>query len=211
MIVSWHYVFTLDNIFSGVQYLGVGGGGVGGGRCDYIVALYFHSWQYLGGGIVTLHFHSGNNWERVIISWHYIFTPDNIWVCVWGGRGGVCDYIVTLYFHSRQSWGGGGGGGGVCDYIVTLYFHSRQYLGRGWLYRNIIFSLPTIFGEGVIISWHYIFTPLESGTGGDYIWISFFPTFDCRGKKIPSCFIIYVHIQPIELTLKHAILFAVET
>ena len=42
---------------------------------------------------------------------------------------------------------------------MTLYFHPWQYSVRGWLYRDIIFSLLAIFGEGVIISWHYIFTP----------------------------------------------------
>ena len=129
--------------------------------------------------------------EGVIISWHYIFTPDNIW---WGG-----DYFVTLYFHSWQylvkgwlyhetiflpltvsgegviiswhhiftpdniSWGG--------DYIVTWYSHPRQYLVRGWLYRDImiIFSLLAIFGQAVIILWHYIFTPDNICWWGDYI------------------------------------------
>ena len=38
-------------------------------------------------------------------------------------------------------------------YIVRLYFHSWQYLVRGWLYRDIVSCLLTIFGEGVIISW----------------------------------------------------------
>ena len=75
--------------------------------------------------------------EGVIISWHDIFTPDNIW---WGG-----------------------------DYSVTLYFHSWQYMVRGWLYGDIIFSLLTIFDEGVIILWHYTFTPDNIWWGGDYI------------------------------------------
>ena len=135
-----------------------------------------HPWQYLVRGwlyrdiifsLLTI-FHEG-----VIIWWHHIFTPGNIW------SGG--DYIVTLYFHSWQYlvrgwlypdifllltifsegvnilwhyiftpdniwWGG--------DYIVTLYFYSWQYLVRGWWYCDTIFSLLTIFGEGVIISWH---------------------------------------------------------
>ena len=52
---------------------------------------------------------------------------------------------------------------------MTLYFHSWQYLVRGWLYRDIIFSLLTIFSEGVNISWHYIFTPGNIWWGGDYI------------------------------------------
>ena len=157
-----------------------------------IRTLYFHSqenlmrgWHYLVRGWIyrdiifsPLTIFS----EGVNISWHYIFTPDNIW---WGG-----DYIVTLYFHPGQYlvrgwlyrdiissllaifgegvikswhnylipdniWSGG-------DYIVRLYFRSWQYLVRGWLYRDI-FSLLTIFSEGVNISWHYIFTP-------DNIW-----------------------------------------
>ena len=91
--------------------------------------------------------------QGVIISWHHIFTPDNIW------SGG--DYIVTWYSHPDNIWSGG-------DYIVTLYFHSWQYLVRGWLYCDIIFSVLTIFGEGVIISWH-IFTPEDIWWGGDYI------------------------------------------
>ena len=98
----------------------------GGG--DYIVTSHFHSWQYLVRGwlyrdiifsLLTIFD------EGVIISWHHIFTPDNI------------------------EWGG--------DYIVTSYFHSWQYLVRGWLYRDIIFSLLAIFGEGMIILWHYIY------------------------------------------------------
>ena len=149
---------------------------------DYIVTLYFHSWQYLVRGwlyrdIILYHdivfslltiFGDG-----VIISWQYFFTPDNIW---WGG-----DYIVTLYFHSWQYLVRGwlyrrrdivfplltivGEGG---DYIMTLYFHCWQYLGRGWLYRDI-FSLLTIFGEGVIILWH-IFTPHDIWWGVVISW-----------------------------------------
>ena len=123
VIISWHHIVTPDNIWWGD---------------DYIVALYFHSWQYLVRGwlyrdiIFSLLTISG---EGVIISWHYIFTPDNIW---WGG-----------------------------DYIVALYFHSWQYLMRVWLDHDIIFSPLTIFGEGVIISWHYIFTPDNIWWGGD--------------------------------------------
>ena len=61
--------------------------------------------------------------------------------------------------------------------------------------EDITFSVPTKFGEGVIITWHYIFTPqniwwvviiswhyfftlLEFGTGVDYISINSLPTFD---------------------------------
>ena len=147
VIISLHYFFTSDNIGEGCDYIVtlcfyswqyLGGG-------DYIVALYFHSWQYLGGGdyIVALYFHSRQYLVRgLIISWHYIFTPDN-------------------------NWGGG-------DHIVTLYFDSRQLSGRGWLFRDVIFSLPTIFGEGVIISWRYIFTPDNIWGGGDYIMPLYF-------------------------------------
>ena len=165
-MISWHYIFAPDNIWSGAdyivtqyshpwQYLVRWGG-------DYIVTSYFHSWWYLvrGDYIVTLYFRSWRylvrGWlyrdtifspltifgEGVIISWHHIFTPDNIW---WGG-----------------------------DYIVTLCFHSWQYLVRGWLYRDIIFSLLTIFGVGVITLWHYIFTPDNNWWGGDYIVTSYF-------------------------------------
>ena len=175
VIISWHHIFTADNIWSGG---------------DYIVTQYSHPWQYLVRGwlyhdiifsLLTI-FREG-----VIISWHDILTPDNIW------SGGDC--IVTLYFRSWQYlvrgwlyhdifslltifnegvnilwhyiftpdniwWGG--------DYIVTLYFHSWQYLVRGWLYCDIIFSLLITFGEGVIISGH-IFTPADIWWRGDYI------------------------------------------
>ena len=160
----------------------------GGG--DYIVTLYFHPWQYLVRGwlyhdiIFSLLIILVRGWlycdiifslltifgKGVIISWHYIFTPDNIW------SGG--------------------------DYIKTQYSHPWQHLVRGWIYRDIIFSLLTIFreggiiswhiltpdniwswgwlycdmfsllsifGQGVIISWHYIFTPGNIWWGGDYI------------------------------------------
>ena len=145
--------------------------------------------------------------QGVIISWHHIFTPDNI---SWGG-----DYIVTWYFHPWQYlvrgwlcrdvifsllaifgqgvniycdiifftpgniwWGG--------DYILT-YFHSWQYLVRGWIYRDIIFSLLIIFVEGVIISWHYIFTPGNIWRGDDYIVTLYFHSWQylVRGVIIP--------------------------
>ena len=176
-----------DIIFSLLTIFGEGG--------DYIVTLYFHSWQYLVRGwlypdifsLLTI-FH-----EWVIISWHVILTPDNIW------SGG--DYIVTLYFRSWQyKWGG--------DYILT-YFHSWQYLVRGWLYRDIIFSLLKIFGEGVIILWDYIIisdTTLESGTGGDYIWIFSLSKFD--SAVIPGFYHSYPYIHPMipSLLLKLSVL-----
>ena len=78
------------------------------------MTLYFHPWQYLVRGwlyldiIFSLLIILVRGWlyrdiilsllaifgEGVIVSWHYIFTPGNIW---WGD-----DYIVTLYFHSWQ-------------------------------------------------------------------------------------------------------------
>ena len=144
VIISWHYIFTPDNIWTGGEY---------------IVILYFHSWQYLVRGwlypdifsLLTI-FSEGVN-----ISWHYIFTPDNIW------SGG--------------------------DFIVTLYFHTWQYLVRGWLYRDIIFSLLTLFGEGVIISWHYIFSPDNIWWGGDYIMTYFHSwRYLVRGWLYPDIF-----------------------
>ena len=158
VIISLHYIITPGNIWWGGDY----------------ILTYFHSWQYLVRGIymVTLYFHSWQylvrGWlyrdiifsllaifgQGVIISWHYIFTPDNIW------SGG--DYTWHYIFTPDNIWSGG-------DYIVTLYFHSWQYLVRGWLYRDIIFSLLAIFGQRVIISWHYIFTPDNIWSGGDYI------------------------------------------
>ena len=130
VIISWHYIFTPDNIWLGGEY---------------IVTLYFHSWQYLVMGWLyrdIIFSPLTISSEGVNISWHYIFTPDNIW---WGG-----------------------------EYIVTLYFHFWQYLVRGWLYRDIIFSLLTIIGQGVIISWHNILTPDNIKLGGDYIVPSYF-------------------------------------
>ena len=161
----------------------------GGG--DYMVTLYFHPWQYLVRGWIyrdTIFSSLTIFGQEVIISWHHIFTPDNI---SWRG-----DYIVTWHSHSWQYlvrgwlypdifslltifgegviiswhyvftpdsiWSGG-------DYIVTQYSHPWQYLVQGWLYRDIIFSLLTIFHEGVIISWHDVLTPGNILWGGDYI------------------------------------------
>ena len=57
---------------------------------------------------------------------------------------------------------------------MPLYFHSWQYLVRWWLYHASIFSLLTIFGEGVITSWRYIFTPDNIWWGFDYIMPLYF-------------------------------------
>ena len=155
--ISWYYIFTPGNIWWGGDY----------------ILTYFHTWQYLMRGwiyrdiifslliifgqgvIISWHyiFTPDNIWSGVIISWHYIFTPDNIW-------SGV---IISWHyiFTPDNIWSGS-------DNIVTLYFHSWQYLVRGWLYCDIILSVLTIFGEGVIISWH-IFTPEDIWWGGDYI------------------------------------------
>ena len=132
--------------------------------------LCFYSWQYLVRG-----------WlypdivfslliifgEGVIISWH-IFTPDDIW---WG---------VIISWH----------------YIFT----PGNIWWGGWLYRDIIFSFLEIFGEGVIISWHYIIIPdttLESGTGGDYIWIFSLSKFD--SAVIPGFYYSYPYIHSMKL------------
>ena len=144
-----------------------------------VATLYFHSWQYLVRGWLyrDIIFSPLTVFgQGVIISWHYIFNPDNIY-----------------------SGGGGGGGGGAGDYIVTLYFHSWQYLVRGGLYLDI-FSLLKIFGEGVIISWHYNIisdTTLESGTGGDYILIFSLSKFD--SAVIPGFYHSYPYIHPMKL------------
>ena len=64
----------------------------------------------------------------------------------------------------------------------------------------MIFSLPTTFGEGVIISWFNILipeAPLESGTGGDCIWIFSLCKFDCA--VIPGFYYSYTYINLMKL------------
>ena len=172
VIISWHYISIPGNIWWGG---------------DYIVTLYFHSWQYLVRGwlyrdiILSLLAIFG---EGVIISGHCIFTPDNIW------RGG--DYIVT-YFHSWWY---------LVRVIISWHyiFTPGNIWWGGWLYRDIIFSFLEIFGEGVIISWHYIIIPdttLESGTGGDYIWIFSLSKFD--SAVIPGFYYSYPYIHSMKL------------
>ena len=121
------------------------------------MTLYFHPWQYSVRGwlyrdiIFSLLTIFG---QGVLISWHYIFTPGNIW---WGD-----EYIVTLYFHSQQYLEG--------EIIYRdIIFSLLTIFSEGVNNRNIIFSLLTIFDERVIISWHYIFTPDNIWSGGDYI------------------------------------------
>ena len=145
VIISWHYIFTPDNIWR---------------RGDYIVTLYFHSWQYLVQGwlyrdiIFSLLTIFG---DGVIISCHNILThPWQYLVRGWL----YCDIIFSLLTIFVRGW--------LYREFVTLYSNAWQYLVRGWLYRDIMFSLLTIFGEGVIISWH-IFTPEDIWWGGDYI------------------------------------------
>ena len=136
VIISWHYIFTADNNWSGG---------------DYIMTQYSHPWQYLVRGwlygaiifsLLTIFR------EEVIISWHDILTPDNIW------SGG--DYIVTLYFHSWQYL--------VRGWLYRDIFSLLKIFGEGviisWHY-NIISD-----------------TTLEFGTGGDYIWIFSLSKFD---------------------------------
>ena len=162
--------------------------------------------------------------DGVIISWHYIFTPDNIW---WGGGYIVIFSILTIFgegviilwpyiFTLDNIWWGG-------DYIATLYFHSWQYLVRGWLYRDLIssfltifseggggggggglyrdliFSLLTIFGEGVIISWPYIFTPHNIWWGGYYIVTLYFHSW--RSPRIWHWRWLYFDIFTIQIWL----------
>ena len=203
-----------------------------------MMTLYFHFWQNLMRG--WSYFHSRQYlgwvcWVRVIILWLYIFTPDNIW---WGD-----DYIVT-YFHPWQYL--------VRGCIVTLYFHSWQYLVRGWLYRDIFslltisgeegdyivtlyFLLLTISGEGVIISWHHIFTPDNIWWGGDYIVTLHFHFWNsrirhwrwlylniftiqiwlCSDTRVLSfIYNTYIHLMKLGVEViifKHDTLFAVET
>ena len=66
-----------------------------------------------------------------------------------------------------------------------------QYLGRGWLYCEIIFLLPTIFGEGVVISWHYFFFSDNIWGGGDYIVKIYFTPNNIWGGVIISWHYIF--------------------
>ena len=70
-------------------------------------------------------------------------------------------YLVVWYWN--YDWGH--------DTFTQLsIFHSQQNLVWWILYRDIIFSLPTTFGVGVIITWHHIFSPLKSGSR---MWLYF--------------------------------------
>ena len=158
VIISWHYIFAPGNIWWGG---------------DYIVTLYFNSWQYLVRGWLyrdTIFSPLTIFSQGVIISWHYISTPGNIW---WGG-----DYIVTQYSHPWQYLVRGWLYRDIIfslqtifyeGVIISTYSHPWQYLVRRWLYRDMIFSPLTIFGQGVNIWWHHIFTPDNIWWGGDYI------------------------------------------
>ena len=186
---SWGYLVRRwlyrDIIFAPLTIFGEGR--------DYIGTLYFHSWEYF---------------VRVIISWHYIFTPDNIWwevIISWHqvsllrifGEGVILS--EHHIFTPDNNWWGG-------DCIVTLYFHSWEYLVR------------------VIISWNCIFipdTPLKSGTGGEYIWIFSLPKIYLHYPNLTlkwyQGFIIHIHVFTpwnfgVEMIIfKHDTLFAVET
>ena len=96
------------------------------------MTLYFHSWQYLVRG------------------WLY---RDIIYLLLTIFREGMIILWHFIFTTDNISWEG--------DYIVTWNSHPWQYLVRGWLYRDITFSLLAIFGQGGIISWHYIFTPRQ--------------------------------------------------
>ena len=165
VIILWHNILTSDNIWS---------------ESDYIVTSYFHSWQYFVWGwlysdmIFSPLTIFGRGWlyryiifsllaifgQGVILSWHYIFTPGNIW---WGGVLTIFSEGVNIFiiFSLLIIFGEG----------VTISWHyifTPGNIWRGWVYCDIVFSLLTIFGEGVIISWH-IFTPEDIWSGGDYI------------------------------------------
>ena len=169
VITSWHYIFTRGNIWWGG---------------DYIVTKYCHSWQYLVRGwlycdiISSLLAIFGEGWLYRDI----IFSPLTIF-----GQGG--DYIVTSYFHFWQYWWG-----------VIISWHDiltpDNIFVRGWLYRDIIFSLLAIFGEGVIITWHYIFTPDNIWCRGDYIVTLHFKSWWYLGRGW-----LYRHITLSFLTL----------
>ena len=232
MIISRHDISTPTLYFHG---------------CDYIKPRYIHPHPHMGLIIRTLYFHSRENLKWGWIYRNLIFSFPTIF-----GRG---DYIVTAYFHPDSIWSGGDYIMTIIfslltilvrgwlyrdiilslliilvrgDYIVTWYSHPWQYLVRGWFYRDIIFSLLAIFGQAVIISWHYIFSPdiiswhysiisdttLESGTGGDYIWIFSLSKFVCA--MIPVSLLISIY-SPHEtwgvgvIIFKHDTLFADET
>ena len=142
LIIRTLYFHSRENLMRGWIYLNVifSFQTIFGGR-DYIVTLYFHPWQYLVRGWI---------YHDIIFSLLTIF-----------GEGVIISwpYIST---HDNIWWRG--------DYIATLYFHPWQYLVRGWIYHDIIFSLQTIFDEGVIISWHYIFTPDSIWSGVIISW-----------------------------------------
>ena len=144
LIIRIFYFHSRQNLMRGWIYRNVifSFPTIFGGGHD-IVILYFHPWQYLVRGwlysdiifsLLTILV------RGVITSWHYIFTRGNIW---WG---------VIISWHNIVTpgniwWGG--------DCIVTLYLHSWQYLVRGWLYRDIIFSLLTILVRGdYIVTWY---------------------------------------------------------
>ena len=79
----------------------------------------------------------------------------------------ILDWLWWHYlFTPDKIWWGG-------EYIVNHIFIPDN-IWRGWLYPDIIFSLLTIFGEGLIISWHYIFIPDNIWWGSDYIVTSHF-------------------------------------
>ena len=187
VVIPWHCILIPHNIWRGG---------------DYIMTLYFHSWQHLVRG--WLH-------HNIIFSVLTIF-----------GGG---DYIMTLYFHSWQYLVRG-------DYIMTLYFHSWQYLVKGWLYHDLIFTLDNIWwgGDYIFVTlyfhcWQYlvrvdyimtlyfhswqclvrgwlyrdIFTPDNIGWGGDYIVTLYFHSW--RSPRIWHWRWLYFDIFPIQIWL----------
>ena len=134
------------------------------------------------------------------------------WGLGWVAMGvGVGHYIMISYFHSWQhlmevimlchyifipdNIRSGS------DYIVPLHFHSRHSLVWGRLYRHFIFTPVKVqFGGDQAATY---FTPLDCGTGRDYVWLSSILTFDItewRYQSFINVFICrYVHIHRMKL------------
>ena len=92
----------------------------------------FTPYRIRSGVIKSQHniFTSHKIWRWVIISWIYIYI-----------------YIYEYIFSPDQIWSGN-------DYMVTLYFHSKQSVVWWLSYHDIIFSLPT---EIVIPGQNYVY------------------------------------------------------
>ena len=142
LIIRTLYFHSRENLMRGWIYRNVifsfptifGGG-------DYIVT-YFHPWQYLVRGWIyrDIIFSPLTVFgQGVIISWHYIFTPDSI-------RSGG-DYIVTLYFHPWQYLVRGWLYYDITISFLTLFYYSYPYIHPMKLggVEVIIFKHDTLF------------------------------------------------------------------